>query len=99
MKVILLFFILISCLTSCKSNIDVEYLKSTDWIYNDGYRVTDFFTFDKSGYYSIKCDTILVDGKPRALIIDLNKKGHDLTIKSLDGKKIGHYMDEREMEN
>jgi hypothetical protein len=87
------------CLTSCRSQIDVEYIKSTGWSYSDGYWVTDFFTFDTSGYYSIKGDTIFVHGKPQALIVDLDKKSFDLTITSLDGKKTGHYMDEREMQH
>jgi|SRR5450432_2147975 len=84
---------------SCNSSIDVEYIKSTGWSYSEGYRVTDFLTFDKTGYYTIKNDTLFVDGRPRALIAGLNKKKYDLTIKSLDGGKEGHYMDEKEMQH
>ena len=86
-------------LCSCKSPIDVGYIKSTGWSYTEGFRVTDYLTFDNSGYYSIRNDTIFVDNKPRALIIDLDKKAFDLTIRSLDGKNIGHYADDREMLN
>jgi len=84
-------------LASCKPKIDIEYIKSTGWSYSDGYRVTDYCTFDKSGYYSIKNDTLFVDNIPRAIIICLDKKSYNLTIRSLDGKQIGHYMDDREM--
>jgi hypothetical protein len=84
-------------LSACKHPIDVAYIKSTGWSYADGYRVTDFMNFDQGTGYIIKGDTIFFEDKPRALIVVLDKKAFDLTIESLDGKRVGHYMDEREM--
>jgi len=96
-KRIFIFLCSLIFLASCKPKIDIEYIKSTGWSYSDGYRVTDYFTFDKSGYYSIRNDTLFVDNKPRAIIIRLDRKFYNLTIRSLDGKKTGNYMDDEEM--
>ena len=80
-------------LISCTSRIDVEYIKSTDWQYSSGFRVTDYLTFDKTNYYSIKSDTLLVQGRPKAILVNLDKGKFDLKIRSLDGKMEGHYED------
>ena len=90
-------FSIVIFIASCKSNIDIEYIKSTGWSYDKVYRVTDFISFKQGLSYSINGDTIIFENKPRAIIISLDKGAYDLTIKSLDGKNIGHYMDEREM--
>jgi hypothetical protein len=97
MRGLFILFVISLFVVSCKHSIDTDYIKSTGWAYSEGYRVTDFLTFDASGYYSIRHDTLFIHGKPRAVIIDLDKESYDLTIRSLDGKKEGHYMDEREM--
>jgi hypothetical protein len=84
-------------LFSCKKPLDVDYIKSTGWSHDKGYTITDFINFKQGLGYSLNGDTIFFENKPRAIITSLDKKGFDLTIRSLDGKDIGHYMDEREM--
>ena len=96
MKLITAFLCLLF-LSSCKHSIDTDYIKNTGWSYDKGYRITDFINFKQGLGYSIKGDTIFFENKPRAIIIALDKKGFNLTIRSLDGKNIGHYMDEKEM--
>ncbi len=96
MKIVVVFFSII-IFYACKSSIDLDYLKSTGWSYDKGYRVTDFINFKQSMGYMIKGDTLFFDGKPRAIIINIDKKSYTLTIGSLDRKDIGYYMDEQEM--
>jgi len=92
--------ILIFCvvlLSSSKKTIDYEYLKSRDWSYSGGYRITDFINFKETSGYSVRGDTLLLDNRPRAIILRLDKASYDLTIQSLDGLKEGHYMSDEEM--
>jgi hypothetical protein len=89
--------LILMALPACKSPLDIDYIKSTGWSYDGGYRITDFLTFDTTGYYSIKVDTIFVENKPQAIILSLDKKEFHLSIRSLDGEKVGHYTDERGM--
>jgi hypothetical protein len=89
------FLSLILC-AACTNRIDVKHIESTEWMYNNGYNAADLLRFDSSNLCSIKKDTLFVDGQPRALIINLDKKANDLTVRSLDGKKEGHYIDEWE---
>ncbi len=92
MRTTILFAVLLFAV-SCKRSIDYDYVKSAEWLYAKGFRVTDYLVFDKTNYYSIKGDTLLVQGKPKAIIISADKGKFDLTIQSLDGKSIGHYED------
>jgi len=92
-------FTFLVILFGCKSKSDsnITYIKSTMWIYGDGYRIADFIKFDSTQLFSLQGDTILFRKIPKAIIVDYSKSNFNLQIKSLDNGKIGNYMDEIEM--
>ena len=81
---------------ACKPSIDLNYIKSTAWLHVKGYKITEMIDFNGHIGYALKGDTIMLDNKPQAIIIGLDKKNFDLTIQSMDSMKVGHYMDEEE---
>lgn len=102
MKSVLQYFLLINLsviLFACKDKpIDTVYVKSALWSWSKGFKVGDgdFIEFEKSNFYTLKGDTILRKGVPRATIIKLDKKNFLMKIKTLDGKQEGEYRDEAE---
>ena len=92
-----LILLIICALSSCNSSIDTAYIKDEGWTYESGYSITDFLDFRPQFGYSIKGDTIFYENEPRAIIKKLNKKQHNLQIKSLDGLQVGDYRGELEM--
>lgn len=80
----------------CAGSIDVNYIKSTGWTYDSGYRISDYIRFDSTGIYAIKGDTIYKQDIPAAVIKQVNKRKFDLEIQSIESGEIGHYMDDKE---
>lgn len=79
---------------SCKLSFD-DYVKSKDaWVYKSGYNIDDM-NFNLDSGFSIKNDTIFFENKPKAIVTDVSRLKGELTIKSLDGKQTGHYVDVR----
>lgn len=90
-------FTLSIILYGCQNNIDTNYIKSTFWIYSDGYRIADFIKFDSTKLFVLHGDTILYKNIPKAVIVNYDKSNTNLIIKSLDKGQIGNYMDEIEI--
>lgn len=86
-------------LMSCKKNLDLNYIKSKTWSYENGFKIGkgDFVLFDKNDkLFDLKQDTIYYEGAPRAIITDLNKETYTLKVKSIDGKLKGEYRNPEE---
>lgn len=94
--------IFLLAITSCKEQIDLEYIKSKEWAYDEGFQFAnvDFIRFDtQETLFSLKGDTILRNGKPCAIITALDKDNISMTLKSLDGKEKGEYWISQERMN
>lgn len=86
-------------MASCKRGLDLNYIKSKTWSYISGFKIGkgDFILFDKKNeLFDLKRDTIYYEGKPRAIIIELNKKMYAMKVRSIDGKASGEYRNPEE---
>jgi hypothetical protein len=94
---ILTFVLLI---TSCNNEpVDSAYIKSALWSYDGGFKIGkgDFLLFDdKEKLFDLKADTIYCEGKPRAIIKDVDKKRFTMQVQSIDGKETGRYRNTEE---
>lgn len=90
-------YVLLALLYGCQNNIDVNYIESTGWLADSGFKITQYMDFRH--YYSIKGDTIYFENKPKCIIIGLDKSNSELTVKSIKDNEIGTYFDERVMIN
>ncbi len=86
--------ILIFLLPMCKNEIDVEYIKSNQWIHLEGFKIGqgDYIKFNETETFKIKDDTILYRDVPRAVVIKLNKKVNEMIVRSINGSEEGTYI-------
>jgi hypothetical protein len=83
-------------LTSCRNKIDLEYLKSSSWVWERGFKIGDgdFVDFD-SDFYTVSHDTLFRKGIARCVIVKTSKDRNMMKVKSLTGD-IGYYYDYNE---
>lgn len=92
---ILVFFLFQMCF-ACGDSFDASYVRSKTWSYDGGFKVGkgDFIIFhNKEKLFDLKGDTIYYEGKPRAIVKSIDKSAFSMTVKSLDKKEIGTYID------
>lgn len=86
-------------MASCKRGLDLNYIKSKTWSYERGFKIGkgDFVLFDENNrLLDLRNDTIYYEGKPRAIIVELNKELYSLKVRSIDGKASGEYRNPEE---
>ena len=86
--------ILIVLLGCQRNHIDIIYVKSIEWQYENGYKVGmgDFmdFTNENTGFKIVN-DTIYFLNEPNAIILSVKKRSRELIVRSFDGRK-GKYI-------
>ncbi len=96
MKNLLFLLCAVALLAGCSSAIDPTYITTRNWVYESGYRIDSLNVLDfKGGTFVLGHDTILTDGKAKAVVTGLFKGDNILEIKSLSGQE-GKYLDEVE---
>jgi hypothetical protein len=84
---------------SFQNAVDKKYIMSKIWEYGGGIKVGDgdFIHFIPE-FASLKGDTIVVKGIPKALIIGLKDHRMELHIRSLRSDSVGLYINTEEFE-
>lgn len=80
-------------IVGCNS-IDKEYIESNLWQYEKGFQIGkgDFVEFQKLGIYTISNDTIFIRNQPIVIVTKLDKKTNEMTIRSIETKAVGIYV-------
>ncbi len=85
--------ILLLLFSMCRKEIDMGFIKSNQWIYQEGFRIGEgsYINFKKSTLFKINHDTIVYKGVSRAVVIKLNKNANEMVVLSMDGSEEGTY--------
>jgi len=92
------FLILFLGSVSCtRETFDSSYVKSSLWAWDKGYRIGDgdFVEFDSSNFFFLSHDTILREGVPKCVILEVNKKYFEMEVRSFSGE-LGYYRNTAE---
>ena len=85
---------------SCNNEpVDLTYVKSKTWSYDHGFKIGrgDFVLFEeKEKLFELKRDTIYYEGKPRAIIKNVNKKTFIMEVQSIGSNETGEYRSTEE---
>lgn len=81
---------------SCgRTYIPEVYIKSTEWILDEGdiNTVGDILIFDSTQFYTLSHDTIFRLNSPAGIIYDVDTLQGVLKMKSMDGRQSGIWLD------
>jgi hypothetical protein len=84
---------------SCQNNVDEKYITSKTWEHGGGVKVGegDFIHFVPE-FATLRGDTIVVKGIPKARIIALKHQKMEMHIRSLGSDSVGFYINTEEFE-